>query len=254
MAATQPWRVPRAPDVIVPKLTLTTASTSAAIRFPEAELLWDSYLPDRAATLRWQMGQKIKRVIDVIGSLLLLTVLSPIFLLVAFLIKVTSPGPVLYEFRVLGKRARPIVAYKFRTMMVNADELKTSLLRFNQMSGPAFKMRHDPRVTMLGRFLRKYSIDELPQLWSVLIGDMSLVGPRPPFAEEFSEYKPWQWGKLSVTPGITCIWQVSGRSDITDFDEWAQLDLEYIRTWSLALDFKVLLQTIPAVLRGRGAY
>jgi len=161
---------------------------------------------------------------------------------------------VLYEFRVLGRRARPIVAYKFRTMVANADQLKVSLLRHNEMRGPAFKMREDPRVTPIGRWLRKYSLDELPQLWSVLVGDMSLVGPRPPFAEEFADYKPWQWGKLAVTPGITCIWQVSGRSDIADFDEWATLDLQYIRDWSLWLDLKILLMTIPAVLRGRGAY
>ena len=220
----------------------------------EAELTWDSYLPERAATLSWQIGQALKRLMDIFGSLFLLIVLSPLLLIVVTLIKLTSPGPVLYAFRVLGKRARPIVAYKLRTMVVNADEMKRTLLRYNQMRGPAFKMRRDPRVTAIGRFLRKYSIDELPQLWSVLVGDMSLVGPRPPFAEEFSEYKPWQWGKLSVRPGITCIWQVTGRSDIRDFDRWAALDLEYIRNWSLALDLKILLLTIPAVLRGRGAY
>ena len=257
MAATQPWRVPRAPDARIPLRTLTKTHAHAigpTVLSVEAELRWDTYLPERAATPSWQIGQSIKRIFDVIGSVVLLIVLSPLLLLVALIIKLSSPGPVLYAFRVLGKSARPIVAYKFRTMVVNADEMKRTLIRFNQMRGPAFKMRHDPRVTALGRFLRKYSIDELPQLWSVLIGDMSLVGPRPPFAEEFSEYKPWQWGKLSVRPGITCIWQVTGRSDITDFDEWANLDLEYIRNWSLALDFKILLQTIPAVLRGRGAY
>ena len=257
MAATQPWRVPRAPEARIPQRTLPKAhlnSVGPTILSVEAELLWDAYLPERAANLQWQIGQSLKRIFDVIGSLFLLIVLSPVLLLVALIIKLSSPGPVLYTFRVLGKRARPIVAYKFRTMVVNADEMKRTLVRFNQMRGPAFKMRKDPRVTALGRFLRKYSIDELPQLWSVLLGDMSLVGPRPPFAEEFSEFKPWQWAKLSVRPGITCIWQVTGRSDITDFDQWAQLDLEYIRNWSLSLDLKILLQTIPAVLRGRGAY
>jgi lipopolysaccharide/colanic/teichoic acid biosynthesis glycosyltransferase len=136
----------------------------------------------------------------------------------------------------------------------NADDLKTMLLLNNEMQGPAFKMRADPRVTPLGRWLRKYSIDELPQLWSVLVGDMSLVGPRPPLAEEFAAFEPWQWGKLAVTPGITCIWQVTGRSDISDFDQWVSLDLEYIRSWNLWLDIKLMLKTIPAVIRARGAY
>ena len=229
-------------------------SLPARIHQLEAELDWEAYLPERARTRGWKVQQVIKRVIDVGLTLPLLVLLAPVLGLVALLIKLTSPGPVLYEFRVLGKRARPIVAYKFRTMDVNADALKAGLVHLNQMSGPAFKMRDDPRITRIGRFLRKYSIDELPQLLSVLVGDMSLVGPRPPFAEEFAEYKPWQWGKLAVTPGITCIWQVSGRSDITDFDDWASLDLQYINNWNLALDLKILLQTIPAVLRGRGAY
>jgi lipopolysaccharide/colanic/teichoic acid biosynthesis glycosyltransferase len=248
----------RAPDAIAAQVALDpsalTSETAAHIARLQAELGWDSYLPPRAGTRSWQIQQRIKRGCDIVIGLTMLFLLSPLFLIVAALIKVTSPGPVLYAFRVLGKRARPIVAFKFRTMSVNADELKGSLLGFNQMTGPAFKMREDPRVTAIGRFLRKYSIDELPQLWSVIVGDMSLVGPRPPFAEEFAEYKPWQWAKLSVTPGITCLWQVNGRSDITNFDDWASLDLQYIREWNLWLDFKIMLKTIPAVLRGRGAY
>jgi lipopolysaccharide/colanic/teichoic acid biosynthesis glycosyltransferase len=122
------------------------------------------------------------------------------------------------------------------------------------MSGPVFKLRRDPRVTRSGRWLRKFSIDELPQLWSVLKGDMSLVGPRPPLPEEFAQYEEWQCGKLAVKPGITCFWQVSGRSEISDFATWARLDLRYIREWNLWLDFRLLLRTIPAVLSGRGAY
>ena len=258
--ASQPLLVTGAPDAraaqvqLNPILPLTAHDVLATVQRLQAELVWDSYLPPQSETASWKVRQIIKRVLDVTLALPLIILFTPLFLLVAILIKATSPGPVLYEFRVLGKRARPIVAYKFRTMGVDADEVKGSLLDLNEMSGPAFKMRDDPRVTGVGRFLRKYSIDELPQLWSVLLGDMSLVGPRPPFAEEFADYKPWQWGKLSVTPGITCLWQVNGRSDITDFDAWAALDLQYIRDWSLWLDFKIMLRTIPAVLRGRGAY
>jgi lipopolysaccharide/colanic/teichoic acid biosynthesis glycosyltransferase len=219
-----------------------------------AAIDWKSYLPDHAATTGWALQQRLKRGVDIVVAASLLIVLSPLFLIIALAVKLTSDGPILYEFRVLGKNARRFVAYKFRTMVANADELKPSLLRENEMKGPAFKMRSDPRVTPLGRWLRKFSLDELPQLWSVLMGDMTLVGPRPPFAEEFVRYEPWQWGRLAVTPGITCIWQVAGRSDIRDFDEWAALDMQYIRNWNLALDCKILLQTIPAVLQGRGAY
>jgi lipopolysaccharide/colanic/teichoic acid biosynthesis glycosyltransferase len=124
----------------------------------------------------------------------------------------------------------------------------------NHMRGPAFKIRNDPRVTPLGRFLRKFSIDELPQLWNVVRGDMSLVGPRPPLPDEYRAFKPWQRAKLAVCPGITCYWQIQGRSEITDFDEWARLDLKYIEEWNLWTDLKILLKTIPAVLRGHGAY
>ncbi|MEX2283519.1 MAG: sugar transferase [Gemmatimonadota bacterium] len=260
MAASQPWHLQPAADVVAGQISLGPVVSAGQKPMPaiiaqlQAELNWDSYLPVQARNRGWRTGQQIKRALDIMIALPLLVLLSPLFLLVALVIKLTSPGPVLYEFRVLGKRARPIVAYKFRTMVVNADELKTSLQHHNEMCGPAFKMREDPRVTVVGRILRKYSIDELPQLWSVLVGDMSLVGPRPPFAEEFAEYKPWQWGKLAVTPGITCLWQVNGRSDIKDFDAWAALDMQYIRNWSLGLDARILLLTVPAVLRGRGAY
>jgi lipopolysaccharide/colanic/teichoic acid biosynthesis glycosyltransferase len=139
-------------------------------------------------------------------------------------------------------------------MVPNADALYAGLLAQNEMSGPVFKMANDPRVTRVGRVLRKYSLDELPQLWSVLLGDMSLVGPRPPLQREWEQFEPWQRQKLAVTPGITCLWQVSGRADIRDFDEWARLDLEYIQRWSLALDAAILLRTVGAVLARRGAY
>lgn len=139
-------------------------------------------------------------------------------------------------------------------MVRDADRRKRELLKHNEMQGPVFKMRDDPRVTSVGRLLRRYSFDELPQLWSVVRGDMSLVGPRPPLVTEYENFEPWQKRKLSVVPGLTCLWQVSGRSDIKDFDEWVRMDLQYIDDWSLQLDLKIIFQTFTAVLMGRGAY
>jgi len=215
---------------------------------------WDAALPPRAQTPGWRMQQGIKRALDIVLSAALLIILAPLFILIALAVKLSSPGPVLYEWRVLGRHARPFIGYKFRTMVADADALKDRVREHNEMSGPVFKMRQDPRVTPLGRWLRRYSLDELPQLWSVLRGDMSLVGPRPPGPHEFVEFEPWQWAKLAVTPGITCTWQVSGRSQIHDFDTWMRLDLAYIREWNLLLDLRILLQTLPAVISGRGAY
>lgn len=197
----------------------------------------------------------LKRLLDIVISGVLLILLAPLLLLVAALIKVTSPkARVLYPWKVLGRNRKPFVGYKFRTMVPNADELKTPLLRHNEMQGPVFKMQRDPRVTPLGRFLRKYSIDELPQLYSVLKGDMSLVGPRPPAKHEADQFEFWQRRKLSVKPGITCLWQVNGRNEIASFDEWARLDIEYIKQASMSCDLRILLRTIPAVVRGRGAH
>ncbi len=196
-----------------------------------------------------------KRAIDAGVSAALLVLLSPAFLLLALAVKLSSPdGPIFYRWRVVGVNRKPFTGYKFRTMVANAEQLKPALLGQNEMQGPAFKLRNDPRVTPLGRILRRYSLDELPQLWSVLKGDMSLVGPRPPFEEEALRFEFWQRRKLSVKPGITCLWQVNGRSEIHSFDQWARLDLEYIESASLWLDCKILLKTIPVVLRGRGAY
>jgi lipopolysaccharide/colanic/teichoic acid biosynthesis glycosyltransferase len=226
----------------------------ARIHRIRAEMDWAAALPPRAQRASWQVQQRLKRGIDIVMALAGLLVLSPLLVAVAVAVRATSPGAVLYRWRVLGHRARPFVGYKFRTMVDDADTLKDHYRGHNEMKGAAFKMRNDPRVTPLGRWLRKYSIDELPQLWSVLKGDMSMVGPRPPSAEEFVEFEPWQWAKLAVTPGITCLWQVNGRSEINDFAAWARLDLEYIRRWNLLLDFRILLRTIPAVLSGRGAY
>jgi lipopolysaccharide/colanic/teichoic acid biosynthesis glycosyltransferase len=195
-----------------------------------------------------------KRVFDFAVAAMLLALLAPLLLLIAAVVKAASPrDPIFYRWAVLGKNRKPFVGYKFRTMVANADVLKASLIRFNEMTGPVFKMRHDPRITAVGRVLRKFSLDELPQLYSVLKGDMSLVGPRPPSKSEADHFEFWQHRKLSVKPGITCLWQVSGRSQITDFAEWARLDLTYIRTANFRTDLKILWRTIPAVISGSGA-
>lgn len=193
-----------------------------------------------------------KRAMDVIGSSIMLVLLSPLFLLLAVLVKLSSSGPVFYRSNFIGEGGRPFWAYKFRSMYVNADQLKAHLAHLNEMRGPVFKMTEDPRITPLGKWIRKYSLDEIPQFFSVLKGDMSLVGPRPNLETEHKFFTPYQKQKVSVRPGITCLWQVNGRNEISDFDEWVRLDLEYIRTWSLWLDIKLLLKTVPVVIRGSG--
>jgi lipopolysaccharide/colanic/teichoic acid biosynthesis glycosyltransferase len=153
----------------------------------------------------------------------------------------------------VGLNGRQFVFYKFRTMVKDAEEKQEQLLAHNEMKGPAFKMANDPRMTKVGRFLRRTSLDELPQLWNVLKGEMSLIGPRPPLPSEVKKYEPWQRRKLSLRPGISCLWQVRGRNRINNFDDWMRLDLEYIDSWSLWLDVTIFLRTIPAVLSGSGA-
>jgi len=209
--------------------------------------------PRRQRSVAFAAQMVAKRLIDIVIAMTLLALLSPLLLAVALLVKVTSKGPIFYRWRVVGKNGRHFAGYKFRTMVDNADRLKSGLMADNQMRGPVFKMRDDPRVTRCGRTLRRFSLDELPQLWSVLKGDMSLVGPRPPLQEEYAHFSEWQKEKLAAQPGITCLWQVSGRNRIRDFDEWVRLDLEYIRTWSLWLDVKILFRTAIAVVTGRGA-
>ena len=195
-----------------------------------------------------------KRLFDVIISGLLLILLSPVFLLVAIAIKLTTPRlPVLYPWRVVGQNGVEFTGYKFTTMLPNAEARLPELLHRNEMSGPVFKIKDDPRVTPLGRFLRKYSLNELPQLWSVLKGDMSLVGPRPAFRHELDRYELWHKRKLTVRPGITCHWQVRGRNKVSNFDDWVRMDLEYIDNWSLWLDFKILIRTAWAVVAGTGS-
>ena len=182
----------------------------------------------------------LKRILDIFISIFLLIVLLPVFTILIILIKVSSKGPIFFKWNVIGKDGKPFTGYKIRTMIPNADYLKADLLGSNEMSGPVFKMTDDPRITKVGKILRKYSLDELPQLWSVLKGDMSLVGPRPAGPHEWMKYEDWQKRKLSVTPGITCLWQVNGRNEIHEFDNWVKLDLEYIDNLSLWLDFKII--------------
>ena len=195
----------------------------------------------------------VKKSIDFILSLVLIIILSPILVITALAIKMTSPGPVLFVQQRLGLNKRRIGVYKFRTMVPDAEKKQAELEQLNEVSGPVFKIMEDPRITPIGRFLRKLSIDELPQLFNVLKGDMSLVGPRPLPVRDYEGFdQDWHRRRFSVRPGITCLWQISGRSNIS-FDRWMELDMEYIDNWSLWLDLKILFGTIPAVLRGSGA-
>jgi exopolysaccharide biosynthesis polyprenyl glycosylphosphotransferase len=193
----------------------------------------------------------VKRAIDAVGSGVLLLLAAPIIGAAAVAIKLTSPGPVFFRQNRCGLYGRRFEMLKLRTMVLDAEDRQTTLLDLNEMDGPVFKIKNDPRVTKVGAILRRFSIDELPQLWNVLRGDMSLVGPRPPIPLEVARYQTFERRRLSVRPGITCLWQVNGRNAI-DFADWVKLDVEYIDTWSLKNDFKILLRTIPVVLNGSG--
>jgi len=201
---------------------------------------------------RWELS--VKRIFDFVGAAFLLILLWPFMIWIAVFIKGTSSGPVLFKQKRVGLNGRKFSLYKFRSMQVDAEAQQEALLPFNKMSGPAFKMENDPRCTFVGALLRKYSLDELPQLWNILRGDMSLVGPRPPIPGEVFLYERTDRRRLSMRPGLTCLWQVSGRNTIDDFDTWVRLDLEYIDNWSLWGDFILLLRTIPVVLSGNGAH
>ena len=199
-------------------------------------------------------SKAFKRTMDILLSLLAITLGSPVFILTALIVKITSPGPIIFSQVRVGMYGRHFKFYKFRSMYIDAEARKAELLKHNESSdGVIFKMKHDPRITPFGRFIRKFSIDELPQLFNVLLGDMSLVGPRPPLPSEVKTYTLEERKRLNITPGITCIWQVSGRSELP-FSKQIALDKEYIASQSAWKDFLILLKTIPAILTGKGAW
>jgi lipopolysaccharide/colanic/teichoic acid biosynthesis glycosyltransferase len=233
--------------------------------YPSAWFMGDGGRPDDEASVPAEEGttqaleplffQRLprwKRAIDILGSILFLLLHAPLMLLVAVLIRLTSPGPVLFRQARVGLGGRLFTMYKFRTMVEGAERLKEHFQDMNEQEGPVFKIANDPRVTFLGRYLRKFSIDELPQMWNVLKGDMSLVGPRPALDDEVSQYAAWQRRRLDITPGLTCFWQVRGRSKVS-FTQWMRLDLRYIAQCSPWCDAKLLLETVPAIVTGRGA-
>jgi exopolysaccharide biosynthesis polyprenyl glycosylphosphotransferase len=220
------------------------------------ELGHDEGLVSHDSTIADAWGLAIKRAIDIVVSAAAIILLSPVMVLTAMLVKLTSPGPIFFVQKRLGRNKRMFEIFKFRTMVVDAENRLKDLEHKNEADGAVFKIKNDPRITPLGRFLRKTSIDELPQLFNVLKGDMSLVGPRPLQVRDYELFETfcqdWQRRRFSVRPGITCLWQIKGRSSIP-FEKWMELDLQYIRTWSLWLDLQILAKTVPAVLRGSGA-
>ena len=193
-----------------------------------------------------------KRAIDIIGAGSGLLLLSPVIVIVACAIKFTSKGPIFFSQKRVGKNGELFDMYKFRSMVVNAEELKEKLAHQNEMSGPMFKMKDDPRVTKVGKFIRKTSLDELPQLWNVLKGDMSLVGPRPSLPKEVAQFEKWMYKRLSVKPGLTCFWQVSGRNNI-DFEDWMKLDIKYVDERNIWIDIKLIFKTVLVLFGDKNA-
>jgi exopolysaccharide biosynthesis polyprenyl glycosylphosphotransferase len=238
------------------KLGVPFALPVCAYRLTRARLTHESALADGYAHFTTvhvtPLERAMKRLFDIAVSATALLVLAPLLVAAAVMVKLTSRGPVLFKQERVGLLGRRFHMLKFRSMVENAEALKAELLSSNEQSGPVFKMRRDPRVTEVGRFIRKYSIDELPQILNVLRGDMSIVGPRPPLPGEVARYEGWQRRRLSVRPGLTCVWQVSGRNEIS-FQDWMLLDMQYIDHWSLAHDFSLIWRTVPVVLTGRGA-
>jgi lipopolysaccharide/colanic/teichoic acid biosynthesis glycosyltransferase len=217
----------------------------ASSSIPEAE-------PSLSPHWHSSLHRAAKRLLDLGVGIALCVLLSPLFLLLAVVVKLSSPGEIFYRWKVVGRGGKPFLSYKFRSMFRDADERKPALEAANEMTGPVFKITNDPRITRAGKWMRRYSLDELPQLYSVLQGNMSLVGPRPPLAAEYRRFTDFQKKKLSVKPGMTGLWQIGGRNQINDLDRWVGLDLEYIRRWSLALDLKILFRTIAVVFSGSG--
>lgn len=211
----------------------------------------DGYVHYRLTVSR-PVEDAMKRVLDVVLAGAALVALAPLLLMVAAAIKLTSKGPVFFAQVRVGLRGRYFSMFKFRSMVVDAEKRLADLMAQNEQTGPVFKMARDPRITPIGRFLRAFSIDELPQLFNILLGDMTIVGPRPPVPSEVSQYQPWQRRRLSVRPGLTCLWQVQGRNSI-GFDEWMLLDLQYVDQWSLTKDVGLIGRTVPVVVSGRGA-
>lgn len=204
------------------------------------------------SSMEFSLYEVIKRLIDVVCSFLGVLVLSPLFIIISIIIKTTSKGPVFFSQKRVGKNGKEFEMYKFRSMVVNAEELKAKLAAQNEMSGPMFKMKDDPRVTKVGKFIRKTSIDELPQLWNVLKGDMSLVGPRPSLPKEVAQFEEWMYKRLEVKPGLTCYWQVSGRNNI-DFEDWMKLDIKYVDERSTWIDIKLIFKTVGVLFGDKNA-
>lgn len=198
---------------------------------------------ENEASIKISFYEVTKRLIDIVCSLMGIILLSPLFIIIAIIIKTTSKGPVFFSQKRVGRYGKTFDIYKFRSMVVNAEELKEKLAKQNEMSGPMFKMKDDPRITKVGKFIRKTSIDELPQLWNVLKGDMSLVGPRPSLPKEVAQFEIWMNKRLDVKPGLTCYWQVSGRNNI-DFEDWMKLDIKYVEERSTWIDIKLIFKTV----------
>ena len=205
------------------------------------------------ATRGFSFYEAIKRLIDITCSFVGILVLSPLFIIIAIIIKFTSKGPVFFSQKRVGRNGKEFDMYKFRSMVVNAEELKEKLAAQNEMSGPMFKMKDDPRVTKVGKFIRKTSIDELPQLWNILKGDMSLVGPRPSLPKEVAQFEDWMHKRLDVKPGLTCYWQVSGRNNI-DFEDWMKLDVKYVEERNLWIDIKLIFKTVGVLFGDKNAH
>ena len=205
------------------------------------------------SSVEFSLYEVVKRLIDVVCSFLGVLVLSPLFIIIAIIIKMTSKGPVFFSQKRVGKNGKEFDMYKFRSMVVNAEELKEKLAAQNEMSGPMFKMKDDPRVTKVGKFIRKTSIDELPQLLNVLKGDMSLVGPRPSLPKEVAQFEDWMYRRLEVKPGLTCYWQVSGRNNI-DFEDWMNLDIKYVDERNLWIDIKLIFKTVGVLFGDKNAH